>query len=79
MSYREQKKLLTELKEFENKMAANDRDAFKLFLKREKDEEEFDTLSMGRLRGLHEKYYKPRPKPDISKYFKPKENKEQSE
>ena len=71
MSYREQKKLLAELKAFENKMAPADRDAFKLFLKREKDEDEFDTLSMGRLRSLHEKYYKPRPKPDISQFFKP--------
>ncbi len=70
MSYREQKKLLSELKEFENKMTNSDRDAYKLFIKREKDEEEFDTLSMGRLKVLHERYYKPRPKPDLSKYFK---------
>lgn len=70
MSYREQKKLLEELKPFEGKMAPADSDAFKLFLKREKDEDEFDTLSMGRLRALYEKYHKPRPKPDLSKYFK---------
>lgn len=70
MSYREQKKLLGELKAFEGKMTSADLDAYKLFVKREKDEDEFDTLSMGRLRSLHEKYYKPRPKPDLSKYFK---------
>ncbi len=79
MSYREQKKLLAEVKAFENKMLPSDRDALKLFLKREKDEDEFDTLSMARLRTLHEKYYKPRPKPDLSKFFKPavKEDNEQ--
>lgn len=70
MSYREQKKLIAELKPFHTKMERADYDAFSLFVKREKDEEEFDTLSMGRLRELHGKYYRPRPKPDLSNFFK---------
>jgi hypothetical protein len=70
MSYREQKKLIEELKPFHQKMPRADYDAFALFLKREKDEEEFDTVSMDRLRGLHRMYYVPRPKPDLSKFFK---------
>jgi hypothetical protein len=70
MGFREQKKLLAELKGFEGKMSLKDQEAYKMFVKREKDEEEFDTVSMARLRDLHQRYYAARPKPDISKYFK---------
>jgi len=70
MGFREQKKLLEELKRFENKMAPKDLEAYKMFIKREKDEEEFDTVSMARLKELHQKYFANRPKPDLSKYFK---------
>ena len=72
MGFREQKKLLTELKDFERKMIQADLEAYKMFVKREKDEEEFDTVSMEKLRTLHQKYYVPRPKPDLSKLFKTK-------
>jgi hypothetical protein len=70
MGFREQQKLMTELKPFAEKMAFADKEAYKLFVKRQKDEEEFDTLSMDRLRGLHTQYYKPKPKPDFDKYFR---------
>ena len=70
MGFREQKKLLEELRRFENKMTPKDLEAYKMFVKREKDEEDFDTVSMARLRELHLTYFANRPKPDISKYFK---------
>jgi hypothetical protein len=70
MGFREQKKLLEELRRFENKMTPKDLEAYKMFVKREKDEEDFDTVSMSRLRVLHQTYFASRPKPDISKYFK---------
>jgi len=70
MSYREQKKLLEELKKYIGKMSFPDSEAFKMFLKREKDEEDFDTVSMNKLRALHKQYYKPGPKPDLNSLFK---------
>lgn len=70
MAWREQKKLLDELKKFEAKMAEKDRDQYKMFIKREKDEEELDSLSLARLKELHSRYYKPVPKPDINSLFK---------
>lgn len=70
MSLREQKKLLDGLKNFERSMSFQDQEAFKMLMKRHIDEEEFDTLSMQRLRALYEKYYRERPKPDLDSIFK---------
>lgn len=56
MSFRDQKKYLEALKRFESKMDPKEREELKMFIKREKDEEEFDTLSMQRLKELHDKY-----------------------
>lgn len=70
MSFRDQVKYIQELKRFEWKMSPKDKDEFKMFLKREKDEEEFDTVSMGKLKSLYEKYYLNREKKDFDHIFK---------
>lgn len=70
MAWREQKKLLDELKRFEPKMLERDREQYKMFIKREKDEEELDSLSLARLRELHATYFKQGPKPDFNSLFK---------
>ncbi|MBI2419601.1 MAG: hypothetical protein HYV28_17200 [Ignavibacteriales bacterium] len=70
MAWREQKKFLDELKKFEPKMSEIDRDQYKMFVKREKDEEELDSLSMGRLREMHARYCIPAPKRDFNSLFK---------
>ncbi|HPI38367.1 MAG TPA: hypothetical protein PK397_10520 [Ignavibacteriaceae bacterium] len=70
MSFRDQVKFLQELKRFEWKMTPKDKDEFKMFLKREKDEEEFDTVSMGKLKSLYEKYYLNREKKNFDHIFK---------
>jgi hypothetical protein len=36
-----------------------------MFIKRQKDDEDFDSVSMKRLKDLHDKYYKPA---DLSKF-----------
>lgn len=74
MGYREQKRLLEELKPFIGKMSPADSDSFKLLQKREKDEEDFDTLSMERLRALHSKYFTAKPRKDFNSLFKPRED-----
>ena len=67
MSYREQRKLLDELKKHERKFTPQESDEYKMFIKRQKDDEDFDSVSMRRLKELYDKYYKPA---DFSKYDK---------
>jgi hypothetical protein len=66
-SYREQKKYLEALKKCERNFTRQEYDEYKLFIKRDKDDDEFDTVSMKRLKELHDKYHK---LVDTSKYDK---------
>ena len=67
MSYREQQKLLDALKKYERKLTGKELEDYKMFVKRQKDDEDFDSISMSRLKELYDKYNKP---VDISKYDK---------
>ncbi len=67
MSYREQQKLLDALKKYERKLTGKELEDYKMFVKRQKDDEDFDSISMRRLKELYDKYNKP---VDISKYDK---------
>jgi hypothetical protein len=74
MSYRDQKKYLEALKRFESKFDRKELEEYKMFVKRQKDDEDFDSISMTRLKEMNDKYIKP---VDASKYdhfFKKKEN-----
>ncbi len=64
MGIREQQKYLEYLKRFEKKFTNKELEEYKMFLKRQKDDEDFDTVSMRRLKELYDKYYE---KKDISK------------
>ncbi|MBT8378487.1 MAG: hypothetical protein KJN64_04600 [Ignavibacteria bacterium] len=64
-SYRKQQKLLDQLKKYERNFDRKEYDEYKMFLKRQKDDEDFDSVSMTRLEELHDKYHKP---VDTSKY-----------
>ena len=66
-SYREQKRYLDVLKKYERNFTRQESDEYKLFIKRDKDDDEFDTVSMRRLKELHDRYHKP---VDTSKYDK---------
>jgi hypothetical protein len=57
MSFRDQKKYLEAIKRFESKFDRKELDEYKIFLKRDKDEEEFDTVAMKRLKEIHDKYF----------------------
>lgn len=70
MSYREQKKLLEELKKYERNMSAPDLEAYKMFIKRDKDDEDFDTVSMKKLKVLVDKYHIPVDKSKYDSFFK---------
>lgn len=66
-SHRDQQKYLDTLKKYERKFSLKEYDDFQVLLKRDKDEEEFDSITMKRLKELYDKYYEPA---DISKYDK---------
>ncbi|HSP87113.1 MAG TPA: hypothetical protein VLN45_03210 [Ignavibacteriaceae bacterium] len=73
MSYREQQKYIELLKKYERNFDKKEAEEFKMFLKRQKDDEDFDTLSMSRLKELYDKYYKPVDKSKYESFFKKKE------
>ena len=69
-SFKEQKRYIEALKRFEKQFDRKELEEYKMFVKRHKDEDEFDTLSMQRLRELHDKYHKPVDTSKYDKYFK---------
>jgi hypothetical protein len=73
MSLRDQKKYLDELKRHENKMTREELDAYKIMLKRHKDEEDFDSVTMKKLKGVYDKYYKPGDRSKLDDLFKKKD------
>ena len=79
MSYREQQKLLEELKKYERKFTAKEIDDYKMFVKRQKDDEDFDSISMRRLKELYDKYNKPADFSKYDKYFNKSEDQNKGE
>lgn len=74
MSYREQKKYIEALKRFERNFNRKEAEEYKMFLKREKDDEDFDSISMKKLKDLYEKYIKPVDKSKYDSFFKKKDD-----
>ena len=70
MSYRDQVKYLETLQRFERKMDGKEKEELKMFVKRQKDEEEFDSVSMKRLKELYDKYNIPVDKSKYDSFFK---------
>ena len=73
MSYRDQQKYIETLKKYERKFDRKESENFKMFLKRQKDEEDFDTVSMKKLKELYDKYNVPVNKSKYDSFFKKKE------
>lgn len=70
MSQREQKKYFETLKRYERKFEPKELEDYKMLLKRHKDDEDLDRLSMGRLQKLIEKYHQNRTKKNYDHLFK---------
>ena len=73
MSFRDQQKYLDVLRKYERKFDTKECEEYKMFLKMHKDEEEFDSVSMRRLKELYDKYYEPVDKSKYDAFFKKKE------
>lgn len=70
MAFREQRKLLEELKKYERKLNTTDLETYKMLIKRDKDDEDFDTVSMKKLKALVDKYHEPVDKSKYDSFFK---------
>lgn len=73
MSYRDQAKYLDFLRKFERKFEKRETEDFKMFLKMQKDEEEFDSVTMTKLKTLYDKYNIPVDRSKYDAFFKNKE------
>ena len=56
MTHAEQHKLIVELMDYGRKMKRYDQEEFEMFVKRDKDDEDLDTMSQKRLLQLYETY-----------------------
>jgi len=70
MAHRDQKKYIENLKRYENKMDQNERYNYKMYVKRHKDDEDLDKLSMEKLRKMYEKYHVNRERKNFDHFFK---------
>jgi hypothetical protein len=73
MSFRDQKKYLEALKKHEKEFTREEAQEYSMFLKRQKDDEDFDTLSMKKLKEMYDKYNVVTDVSKYDKYFKKKE------
>jgi len=73
MSYRDQAKYLDFLRKFERKLDRKEAEDFKMFLKMQKDEEEFDSVTMKKLKSLYDKYNVPVDRSKFDALFKKNE------
>lgn len=72
MSFRDQQKFLDALKKYEKNFEKKELEDYKMFIKMQKDDEDFDSISFERLQELYSKYDKPVDKSKYDTYFKKK-------
>lgn len=70
MTHVEQKKIVQELKDYISRMDKKERYDFEMMLKRTRDDEELDALSVRRLEELQKKYVVKKTKQDIEALLK---------
>ncbi|MBI1931744.1 MAG: hypothetical protein HYS24_04340 [Ignavibacteriales bacterium] len=66
----DQKKYIETLLRYEKKFNQDELKDFKMFVKRNKDDEDLDSISFKKLKDLYTKYYVNREKIDINDFFK---------
>ncbi len=66
----DQKNYLATLKRYEKKMDRDEREMYSMIVKRDKDDEDLDNISFGKLKDLFTKYYTNREKKNFDHLFK---------
>jgi len=74
MSSRDQKNYFEILKKYEKKFEPKELEEYKMLLKRHKDDEDLDKLSMEKLKSLYVKYHVNREKKNYDFLFKKLDN-----
>jgi len=69
MASREQRNYFDILKRYEKKLESRELEDYKMLVKRHKDEEDLDKLSMQKLQKLFEKYHVNREKKNYDNFF----------
>ncbi len=69
MTHVEQKKIISELREYERKMGRYEQEDFHMFVKRDKDDEDLDDNSKKKLLQQYEKYVMNKPKKTVKSPF----------
>jgi len=69
MASKEQRNYFDILKRHERKFESKELDAYKMLVKRHKDDEDLDKLSMQKLQKLYEKYHVNREKKNYENFF----------
>ena len=66
----EQRKMIQRLKQVAMKMSADERREFEMMAKRDRDDEELDSLTMTKLKQLQGKYFPKNSKQDLEDAWK---------
>jgi hypothetical protein len=56
MTHEEQKRMIQELRDYTHRMTRTEEEAFQMYVKRKKDDEDLDTISQRKLADMHERY-----------------------
>ncbi len=70
MSFSRQKELLEDLRDFRQKLSRDEEYIFQMAVKRHKDDEELDEMTLGKLEEMHTKYVHRKPRIDPNSFFK---------
>jgi hypothetical protein len=69
MTHIEQHKIILALKECERMMSRSEQEDYRMFAKRDKDDEDLDEMSRRKLVAMHEKYVVLKPKKVVKSPF----------
>ncbi len=70
MSFSRQKELLEDLRDFRQKFSRDETYLFEMAVKRHKDDEELDEITLGKLEEMHAKHVHRKPRIDPNSFFK---------
>ncbi len=62
--------MIRDLKDYQSKMERRDQYDFEMFMKRDKDDEELDSVSFRKLEEMHKRYVVRKTKKDIEEMLK---------
>ncbi len=70
MSFSRQKELLEDLRDFRQKFSRDEEYLFEMAIKRHKDDEELDEITLAKLEEMHAKHVHRKPRIDPNLFFK---------